>query len=426
MSFSGNAVRVFRCNFTRQIKTIMIKGKDRRPHIAIFGRRNNGKSSLINSLTGQETAIVSEHAGTTTDPVKKSVEIPGIGPAVLIDTAGFDDVGELGSKRVQKTLHVISQIDLAVVVLAGNELLHEEQQFIQRLKDHDIPFLFVHNKSDQLALSGEFQQKLQHLYQAPVVEFSCVNGDINNLRDQMRQVMPETAYTMLAMFQGLIRSGDTVVLITPVDTEAPEGRMILPQVQAIRDVLDHHAVVVVLKEDIAADYISKMQPAPVLVVTDSQAFAKADAAVPSHIFLTGFSVLLARQKGPFEQYLSDTPRISDLKDNDHVLILESCTHHVTCDDIGHYKIPAWLRSFTGKNIHCEVISGLDPLPDDLTRFALVIQCGGCMITRRQILGRLKPFIQAGVPITNYGMAIAWMHGIFHRATEPFRLKIKEN
>lgn len=397
----------------------MQKGRDTKPHIGIFGRRNNGKSSLINSLTGQETAIVSEFAGTTTDPVRKSVEIPGIGPAILIDTAGFDDHGTLGEKRVRRTIDVVKLIDMAILVLAENSLHDDEVDFAQTLQKEDIPFFFVHNKSDINPLDDSFKQALEDRFGAQVISYSCADGNVDTLREQMRKVMPETAFTSVAMFDGLIEKGDTVVLITPVDTEAPEGRMILPQVQAIRDVLDHHAVVVVLKEDIAADYIANMQPKPALVVTDSQAFAKANDAVPKHIFLTGFSVLLARQKGPFENYLNDTPSISNLKDGDKVLILESCTHHVTCDDIGHHKIPAWLRSFTGKQIEHKVISGTDPIHDDISSFALVIQCGGCMITRRQIHARLKPFIEAGVPVTNYGMAIAWMHGIFHRAVEPF-------
>jgi [FeFe] hydrogenase H-cluster maturation GTPase HydF len=235
----------------------------------------------------------------------------------------------------------------------------------------------------------------------------------------MKKLMPETAYTSVSMLGDLIGRGDVVLLVTPIDTEAPEGRMILPQVQAIRDILDNHAIAVVLKESELEDYLVKMQPKPVIVVTDSQMFGRVSQIVPEEIPLTGFSVMLARHKGDFENYLKGTPYIDKLRDDDKILILESCTHHVTCDDIGRNKIPRWLTNYSGKNLEFTVVAGLSDLPHNLTNYAMVIQCGGCMITRKQIINRLKLAVDSGIPVTNYGMAIAWTHGIYERAVAPF-------
>jgi [FeFe] hydrogenase H-cluster maturation GTPase HydF len=235
----------------------------------------------------------------------------------------------------------------------------------------------------------------------------------------MQQLIPESAYTAPSMLGDLISYGDVVLLITPIDIEAPEGRMILPQVQAIRDILDHDGIAVVCKEREVDGFIRRMNPKPALVDTDSQVFLKADAAVPPEIPLTSFSILLARQRGDFRNYLKGTPRLSELKDGDRILILESCTHHVSCDDIGRVKIPRWLGNFTGKKLEYEVVAGLSKLPRDIRDYAMVIQCGGCVITRKQIINRLKPAVDAGIPVTNYGMAIAWMHGIYKRAVAPF-------
>ncbi len=243
--------------------------------------------------------------------------------------------------------------------------------------------------------------------------------DVDQVVSVLRKLIPESAYNAPSLLGDLISYGDVVLLITPIDIEAPEGRMILPQVQAIRNILDHDGIAVVCKEREVDSFIRRMSPKPSLVVTDSQVFLKADASVPKDIPLTSFSILLARQRGDFQNYLKGTPHIANLKDGDRILILESCTHHVSCDDIGRVKIPRWLGNYLGKKLEYEVVAGLTSLPRDIHEYAMVIQCGGCVITRKQIINRLKPAVDAGIPVTNYGMAIAWVHGIYHRAVAPF-------
>lgn len=398
----------------------MSKGKDTKPHIGIFGRRNNGKSSLINALAGQDLAIVSEIAGTTTDPVKKSMEIPGIGPVILIDTAGIDDTGDLGAKRVGKTREALKTIDLGILVITDNQFDEAEQSLIADFEDKAVPFFIIHNKSDLQPLSETLHESLTSTYKVPAIDLSArFQPDVGQVVSVLRELIPESAYTAPSLLGDLISYGDVVLLITPIDIEAPEGRMILPQVQAIRDILDHDGIAVVCKEREVDSYIRRMNPKPALVITDSQVFLKADASVPKDIPLTSFSILLARQRGDFQNYLKGTPHIANLKDGDRILILESCTHHVSCDDIGRVKIPRWLGNFTGKKLEYEVVAGLTGLPRDIHEYAMVIQCGGCVITRKQIINRLKPAVDAGIPVTNYGMAIAWVHGIYPRATAPF-------
>jgi [FeFe] hydrogenase H-cluster maturation GTPase HydF len=403
----------------------MAKGKESKPHIGIFGRRNNGKSSLINALAGQEIAIVSDYAGTTTDPVKKSMEITGIGATILVDTAGIDDEGELGKKRIKRSLAAIKTIDLAVLVVAHNTFGEAEESLIKEFNNYAIPYFIVHNKSDVEPLKPESQSLWRGKYQAEIIDFSTFTGDVEELVTIIRKNMPESAFKSNTLIGDLISHGDLVLMITPIDIEAPEGRMILPQVQTIRDILDNDAVVVVAKEREVDTLMKRLQPKPALVVTDSQVFLKADASIPKDIPLTSFSIVLARHKGDFENYLKGTPKLSELKDGDRVLILESCTHHVSCDDIGRVKIPRWLNNFSGKKLEYEVVSGLNDLPRDIHDYAIVIQCGGCVITRKQIISRLKPAVDAGIPVTNYGMAIAYMHGIYERAVAPF-VKLEEN
>ena len=404
----------------------MIKGRDTKPHIGIFGRRNIGKSSLINALTGQETAIVSDVAGTTTDPVKKSIEIAGIGPAVLIDTAGIDDSGELGQKRILRSRDMLKIIDLAILVVAGNLFEEPEKGLVADFRKNDVPFLVIHNKSDLQPAEKNLLKMIHDRYSVPVIEFSAKHpANIEEMIQAIQETMPESVYRKKPLVGYLISYGDVVLLITPIDIEAPEGRMILPQVQVIRDVLDHDGVVVICKEREVDAYLRKMDPKPALVITDSQVFPKADAAVPRNIPLTSFSIVLARQKGDFDNYLKGTPFISKLKNGDRVLILESCSHHVSCDDIGRIKIPRWLSSFTGKKLEFTVVAGLDRIPGDMKEYAMVIQCGSCMITRKQLIGRLKPAVDAGIPVTNYGMAIAYVHGIYNRAIEPFNVSTKD-
>ncbi|MEI8201448.1 MAG: [FeFe] hydrogenase H-cluster maturation GTPase HydF [Bacteroidota bacterium] len=398
----------------------MSKGKDNKPHIGIFGRRNNGKSSFINALVGQELSIVSDFAGTTTDPVKKSIEIPGIGPVILIDTAGIDDVGELGAKRVSKTLEALKTIDLAILIINENLFAEPEKKLIDNFTEYGVPFFVVHNKSDIQVLSPVLKSILENAYKSIVLDFCSLNQPQTQIIiDTINKMVPESAYQSKSLIGNLINHGDVVLLVTPIDAEAPEGRMILPQVQTIRDTLDNDAIAVVLKERELDSFLRIMNPKPALVVTDSQVFLKVDASIPKEIPLTSFSIILARQKCDFRNYLKGTPHISQLKDGDKILILESCTHHVSCDDIGRMKIPRWLSNYTGKNLTYEVVTGLNKLPNDIHDYAMVIQCGGCVLTRKQVLNRLKPAIDAGIPVSNYGMTIAYVHGIFNRAVAPF-------
>ncbi len=407
----------------------MTKARDTKPHIGIFGRRNNGKSSLINALTGQDIAIVSDVSGTTTDPVKKSIEIAGIGPVIMIDTAGIDDSGELGLKRVGKTKEVLKIIDMAILLIAHNKFEEPEVNLIHDFQQNDLPFLIIHNKSDKELIEPALAAEISEKYGTMVIGFSALNlkgkmitnnaSNPDEIIKRIRETIPETSFRKQTLVGDLIAYGDVVLLITPIDIEAPEGRMILPQVQVIRDVLDHDGIAVVCKEREVDAFLKKMNPKPVLVVTDSQVFPKADAAIPKEIPLTSFSIVLARQKGDFKNYIRGTPFLSKLHDGDRLLILESCTHHVSCDDIGRVKIPRWLSNFSGKNLEFDTVAGLAQITRPITEYAMVIQCGGCMITRKQIVSRLKPAIDAGIPVTNYGLAIAYIHGIYNRAIAPF-------
>jgi len=397
----------------------MAKGKDLKPHIGIFGRRNNGKSSFINRLTGQEVAIVSDHPGTTTDPVRKSVEIFGIGPAIIIDTAGIDDAGELGKKRVEKTMNVIKTIDCAILLIAENIFDSHEIVLIEAFKKYEVPFLIVHNKSDVERVKSRKSNKIKTITGKKVIEYSTVdNAELETIIAELKTSIPETAYVKPSLFKGLVNPKDIVLLITPIDSEAPEGRMILPQQMAIRDVLDHDAICITIKETELEDFMH-LGIRPALVVTDSQAFKYVASAIPDDIPLTGFSVVFAKNRANFKKYLEGTPKLAYLKDGDKVLILESCTHHVSCEDIGRFKLPDWIRKFTSSQIEFEIVAGLDQTPGNLNEYALVVQCGGCVATQKQVKNRLQPAIEAGVPVTNYGMAIAFMHGIFERAVAPF-------
>lgn len=369
------------------------KGNELKPRIGLFGRRNVGKSTMVNFLTGQQTAIVSDTAGTTTDPVRKSMEIGGIGPVVLIDTAGIDDEGELGTLRVEKSMAALAEVDLALLLYT--EWGEPEERVERWCSEHGTPMLKLRTKAEPI--------------------------DKETLIAQIKASLPESAYRGQSLLGDVVYQGDTVVLVTPIDSSAPEGRMILPQVQVLRDLMDLHAVAVFCQPEELSPACGVIQKSnPSLVVTDSQVFAKVAAIVPDSIPLTSFSVVLARQKGLFDEYLRGTRAIADLKDGDRVLLLESCTHNVTCEDIGRVKLPALLRKATGKQLQCEVIGGQSPLPADLKQYALVIQCGGCVITRQQVKARLLPALEAGVPVSNYGLALAWCNGIFERATRIFK------
>jgi len=392
--------------------------KDRQPHIGIFGRRNYGKSTLINLLAGQEVAIVSDIAGTTTDPVKKSFEITGFGPVVLIDTAGYDDEGELGQKRIEKTEKAVKLVDLAILLVSNLVFDEKEKTIINSFNEHDVPFIIVYSKSDRSTPDDGFKKLIQNIGASDFIVFNNTQ-DITPIVKSIKNTIPESAYTNPSLLGDIVKHGDIVLLITPIDIEAPEGRLILPQVQAIRDVIDNDAVCIVLKEREVDSFLQKTKIKPALAITDSQAFLKADASIPKDIPLTSFSIMLARFKGDFANYLHGTPEISNLKEGDHVLLLESCTHHVSCNDIGRSKIPRWISNFTGKQHQFDVVSGFDNLPQPIENYSLVIQCGGCVISRKQLINRLKPALDAGIPVTNYGMAIAYVLGIYKRAVAPF-------
>jgi [FeFe] hydrogenase H-cluster maturation GTPase HydF len=398
----------------------MSKGRESKPHIGIYGRRNNGKSSLINCLAGQDIAIVSDQAGTTTDPVRKSFEITGFGPVILVDTAGIDDSGDLGLKRVERSIRTLETVDLALLLVTANSWGEYEDELVRKFREQDIPFIVIHSKSDLEAPTSEFSHKVLGLSGSVPFEFSSIDKrNYEELISLIKNTIPEHSYKTPALLGDLISYGDIVLLITPIDVEAPAGRLILPQVQAIRDILDNDAVAIILKEREADSFLRKTGIKPALAITDSQVFVKADASIPRDIPLTSFSIMLARFKGDFENYLKGTPKISELQNGDRVLLLESCTHHVSCDDIGRTKIPRWITAFTGKKIEYDIVAGHDPLPRPVNEYSLVIQCGGCMITRRQIHNRLHTAISAGVPVTNYGMAIAYVQGIYNRAIAPF-------
>jgi [FeFe] hydrogenase H-cluster maturation GTPase HydF len=405
----------------------MAKGRESKPHIGIYGRRNNGKSSLINCLAGQDIAIVSDHAGTTTDPVKKSFEITGFGPVILVDTAGIDDSGDLGQKRVDRTVRTLEIVDLALLIITNNSWGEYEYDLIKKFHDQDLPFIVIHSKSDIEEPTTDFKNKVSSLTGTTLFEFSSIDKrNYEELITLIRNTIPEHSYKTPTLLGDLISYGDIVLLITPIDVEAPAGRLILPQVQAIRDILDNEAIAIVLKEREVDAFLKKTKIKPALAITDSQVFVKADASIPHDIPLTSFSIMLARFKGDFDNYLKGTPKISELKDGDRVLLLESCTHHVSCDDIGRTKIPRWITSFTGKKIEYDVVAGLDILPRPITDYSLVVQCGGCMITRKQLHNRLRTAIKSGVPVTNYGMAIAYVQGIYNRAIAPFITENRDN
>lgn len=391
-----------------------------KPHIGIFGRRNVGKSALINALAGHDISIVSGEAGTTTDPVKKNIEVSGIGPAVFVDTAGIDDVGSLGEKRIARTQKIYAQVDLGLLVFDGRNLGSYEKEIVDTLNEKNVPTIVVHNKCDLVPLDKTITKDIRTEFNVDVVDFSASEKThLNELIDRIRTNLPSSSYNRPSILGDLVKYGDVVLLITPIDIEAPEGRIILPQVQTIRDVLDNDCVVLMMKEREVDVFFRKHGITPALAVTDSQIFLKAAAQVPDGVPLTSFSILFARLKGDFDTFIQGTRAIGALKDGDRVLILESCTHHVSGDDIGRVKIPRWMAAHTGKKLVFDVVAGLGKIDHPIESYALVVQCGGCMLTRKQLINRVVPATQKGVPVTNYGMTIAYCHGIFERAVAPF-------
>jgi [FeFe] hydrogenase H-cluster maturation GTPase HydF len=405
----------------------MNTGKDNKPHIGIYGRRNVGKSSFINALTGIDVAIVSEIAGTTTDPVKKSIEIFGIGPAILVDTAGIDDFGDLGEKRIQKTIQTLEHIDAAILLISNNAFGSFEQKLIEEFNRYEIEYIIVHNKEDLEKLTDETVLQIQLFSKAPIEICSIKKSqNIGEVIELLKITIPETSFQKNTLLGDIIQKDSIVMLITPVDSEAPDGRMILPQAMAIRDVLDNNAVNIVLRETEVEAFFQKTQLKPDLVITDSQAFEYVNKIIPNEIPLTSFSIVYAHMRGPFEEYVNGVHKLSELEHGDRILILESCVHQVSCEDIGRYKIPNWIRKFSEKTLEFDVAAGLSTIQRPITDYQLVVQCGGCMITRKQLINRLKPALEAGIPVTNYGLAIAYMNGILDRVVEPFLINSKED
>lgn len=387
-------------------------------HIVIVGRRNVGKSSLINCILQQNKAIVSKLPGTTTDPVKKSYELPGIASLVLVDTAGIDDEGELGILRINKTIEALREADAAILVITHNQLEQHEEELIQQFKKNKLPFIIVHNQSDLEQPTAIFKQNIKERFQTELFSFSIVNPQHESLIQQITKLIGSPKQQTL--LKNLVKKHQKIMLVTPIDSEAPTGRLILPQVQMLRAILDHHCICMVLQPEELPYYFSNHLPDLDLVITDSQVFKTVSSIIPSQIPLTSFSIILAHQKGNFEKYLEGTPKIEKLKKGDRILMLESCSHHVSCEDIGRVKIPTLLNKYTGKQLQFDFISGLDQIQRPISDYAMIIQCGGCMITSQQLQNRLQPAIEAHIPISNYGMIIAYVQGIFERATAIFK------
>jgi [FeFe] hydrogenase H-cluster maturation GTPase HydF len=394
-----------------------------RVHLALFGKRNAGKSSVINALTGQETAIVSEVKGTTTDPVFKAMEILPIGPCVIIDTAGLDDVGELGELRIKKTLEVLDKTDVALLIVDINAGLSEEDRLIlEKFKDKKKPVIVVLNKLDTLEKADpqKAAAQLQETLGTPVVAVSALKKlGIKELKSAIISVIPDNEDTF-KIVGDLINPGDFVVLVTPIDKAAPKGRLILPQQQTIRDILESDAMAIVTKEFELRETLSNLAKKPKLVITDSQVFLKVAADTPKDILMTSFSILFARQKGDLTEFIRGAKAIDKLKDGDKVLIAEGCTHHRQSDDIGSVKIPRWIRQRTGKQIDFEFTSGVT-FTDEIKKYALIVHCGACMMNRTGMLSRMASAKALGVPIVNYGILIAYVQGLMTRALEPFPL-----
>ncbi|MFZ5651382.1 MAG: [FeFe] hydrogenase H-cluster maturation GTPase HydF [Bacillota bacterium] len=388
-----------------------------RLHIAILGRRNAGKSSLINALTRQEVAIVSEVPGTTTDPVYKSMEILPIGPVVIIDTAGIDDVGELGELRVKKTTGVLNKADLMVLVVdPGQEAGRYEMELIKRAGDINLPVVGVINKTDLYPEHGH--AGLEQRLGIRLVPVSAATGrGMEDLKKEIIRSAPRE-WAAPSIIGDLISPGDIVALVVPIDLAAPKGRLILPQVQTIRDILDNDAMALVVKERELKKALSDLARRPRMVVTDSQVFLKVDADTPRDIMLTSFSILFARYKGNLEALVSGARGVDHLKPGDRVLMAEACTHHRVADDIGTVKIPRWLRQRVGGDLQFEWSSGAG-LPENLRQYNLIVHCGACMINRKEMLHRIVQAAEAGVPVVNYGVLIAYLHGMLKRALSPF-------
>lgn len=414
--------------------------KGERLHIAVFGKRNAGKSSLINSITGQNLSIVSDVLGTTTDPVYKAMELLPLGPVMMIDTPGLDDVGKLGALRIQKTKKVLNQSDIAIVVLDGDvfgdgdsgkaaddviddDVIEEkfaiEKDLVEQIKQKKIPYVLVVNKMEVCTDKERTVKQVKHVFaDHEVLMASAKTGEgIFELKEKIGSIVPQDD-TSRRIVADLIEPSDFVVLVVPIDSAAPKGRLILPQQQTIRDILEADATAIVVKDSELKETLENLGKKPKLVITDSQAFAKVSKDTPEDIALTSFSILFSRYKGDLEQQVLGAKAVDTLEDGDCVLMAEGCTHHRQCDDIGTVKIPRWLKQYTGKELQIETSSGTE-FPEDLSKYKMIVHCGGCTLNRREMQFRLKQAADQGVPIVNYGVLIAYMQGILKRSLEPF-------
>ena len=386
-----------------------------RVHIGFFGRRNAGKSSLVNAVTGQDLAVVSDTRGTTTDPVRKAMELLPMGPVLIIDTPGFDDEGTLGELRVRKTRQILNKTDVAVLVADVQEGLKAcDQELLELFRAKGIPYLIAWNKSDLLKEIPEAGE--QEIYVSAQEQFQ-----IWELKEKIARLGQDFAEQKVLVCD-LLKPGDVVVLVIPIDTAAPKGRLILPQQQVIRDVLEAGASALCVRNAELTETLQALKEPPALVITDSQVFEEVDAKVPEHILLTSFSILMARYKGFLEEAVHGVEAVVKLQDGDRVLIAEGCTHHRQCDDIGSVKIPRWLRNYTGREVEIVTCSGTE-FPEDLSPYAMVIHCGGCMLNEREVRYRMKCAQDQGVPFTNYGIAIAEMQGILRRSIKVLNKEI---
>ncbi len=380
-----------------------------RTHIGFFGARNAGKSSLVNAVTGQELAVVSDVKGTTTDPVRKAMELLPLGPVVIIDTPGFDDEGALGLERVKKTREILRTCDIAVLVVdASTGMTPTDRELLDLIRERDIPFLTVWNKTDLAAA--------QPVPEGTAAASSLTEDGISELKERLARLKPEREERPLA--GDLVSPGELCVLVCPIDESAPKGRLILPQQQVIRDLMDHGAIPVVCRDTELEALLKKPGLDPALVITDSQAFRTVSAIVPDALPLTSFSILMARYKGFLDTAVKGISAAGNLQDGDRILLAEGCTHHRQCNDIGTVKIPRWLRQYTGKELQIDTCSGRE-FPEDLTPYRLVIHCGGCMLTENAVLARMNQAIRQGIPFTNYGIAIAFMTGALERSLRLF-------
>lgn len=393
-----------------------------RLHIGIFGKRNAGKSSLINALTGQDLAIVSEVLGTTTDPVLKSMELLPLGPVVMIDTPGIDDEGELGALRVKKAYQMLNRCDIALLVVdAAEGMSEEDSKLLAKIRDKKIPHLVVMNKADLCGAAagneaGGAAAGGNAASGGDIIRVSAATKEgIEALKNRLGTLMPkeDPAHRLVG---NLVKPMDFVVLVVPIDSAAPKGRLILPQQQVIRDVLETGAVPIVVRDTELADLLKKLPSPPDLVITDSQAFGTVSRIVPGSVLLTSFSILMARYKGDLRHLVHGARALDSLKDGDKVLISEGCTHHRQCGDIGTVKLPNWICNYSGKKLSFEFTSG-GGFPDDLSPYSLIVHCGGCMLNGREMKYRMKCAADAGVPMTNYGTAIAYVHGILERSVQ---------